>query len=170
MIPLLRIVLFFVFLLSLTSPAFPQIYQWKDKDGNVAFSDTPPSADDVKKVKVLKGRERSAPKEETSPRGEYRQGPGPSAEPSKEKRQYQDIEVILYMTEWCPYCLKARTYLKSLGVSLREYDLDRDRSKKEESARKSSQGGVPVIDVEGIILVGFSENNIRNAVEKRRNL
>jgi glutaredoxin len=72
------------------------------------------------------------------------------------------------MTEWCPHSLKARAYLKSLGVNLTEYDVERDESRNEEKMRKSGEKGVPVIDVEGIIVRGFSENGIKQAVEKRR--
>jgi glutaredoxin len=170
MISFLKIFLLLVFVFSLSSTAFPQIYQWKDKNGNVVFSDTPPPGDAGKKVKILKERERTVPQEEIRPQGEARKASGLPAEQPKEKREYRDIKVILYMTEWCPYSLKARAYLKSLGVNLTEYDVERDKSKKEEKVQKSGSKGVPVIDVEGIIVKGFSESSIKTAVEKRRNL
>jgi len=77
----------------------------------------------------------------------------------------------MYMTDWCPYCRKAREYLNSLGVNLVEYNVDQDREKEEESMRKTGGGsGVPVIDVEGIIIKGYAPERIKEAVEKRRNL
>jgi mycoredoxin len=152
MIPSFKMIVFILLLMSLSSPAFPQIYQWADKDGNVVFSDSPPSGADTKKVKVLKERESSA-------------------SPSKEKREYREIDVILYMTEWDPNSLRTRAYLKSLGVNLIEYDVKRDKRKNQEKVRKSGGGsGVPVIDIEGIILKGFSPDKIKNAVEKKRNI
>ena len=168
MISFLKFFLLFFFVISLSSPAFPQIYQWKDKNGNVVFSDTPPSGKDSGKVKILEERGRPSPQEEIRPKGEDREPSALPAEKEKEKREYRDIRVALYMTEWCPHSLKARAYLKSLGVNLTEYDVERDESRNEEKMRKSGEKGVPVIDVEGIIVRGFSENGIKQAVEKRR--
>ena len=75
----------------------------------------------------------------------------------------------MYMTDWCPYCRKAREYLNSLGVSLVEYNVEKGRDKAEEGKRKrGGGGGVPVIDVEGIIIKGYSPELIKEAVEKRR--
>jgi hypothetical protein len=50
-------------------------------------------------------------------------------EPNK---SYGAIDVILYQTSWCPYCTKAREFLKSTGVSLVEYDIEKDPSRREE--------------------------------------
>jgi glutaredoxin len=170
MISFLKIFLLLFFIFFLSSTAFPQIYQWKDKNGNVVFSDTPPPVDAGKKVKILEGRGRAVPQEEIRPKEESRKASALPGEKAKEKREYRDIHVILYMTEWCPYSLKARAYLKSLGVNLTEYDVDRDVSKNEEKMQKSGSKGVPVIDVEGILVKGFSESSIKAAVEKKRNL
>ena len=172
MIPFFKIIVFILLSFSLSSPAFPQIYQWKDKEGNVVFSDTSPSAADAKKVNVLKGRETPTAKEEViKPKERAFKPASPIAVQSKEKREYRDVEVILYMTEWCPYCRKARAYLKSLGVNLIEYDVEKDKSKNQEKLLKSGgKRGVPVMDVEGIIVYGFSPDQIKNAVEERRNM
>ncbi len=84
-------------------------------------------------------------------------------------RPYSSIKVIMYMTDWCPYCIKAREYIKSLGVQLIEYNIERDQSKARESMEKSGRRGVPVIDVEGILIPGYSPERIKSAVEMRRN-
>ena len=89
----------------------------------------------------------------------------------EEKRPYRDIYVIMYMTSWCPYCVKAREYLRSLDVHLIEYNIERDKSKREEMLSKSGGStGVPLIDVEGIIIRGYNSNALRAAVERRRSL
>ncbi len=170
MLSFLRFLPAVIFLLVLSSPAFPQIYQWKDRSGNIVFSDTPPAGQESKRLRALEERGRPAPREEARPSGEARKSASGPAGKEGEKREYRDIEVILYMTEWCPHSLKARAYLKALGVSLTEYDVERDKGKGEEKTRKSGSKGVPVIDVEGIIVKGFSESGIKAAVEKRRSL
>ncbi len=171
MIPFFKIIVFILLSIPLSSPAFSQMYKWKDKDGNIRFSDTAPSGAGAEKVKVLKQRETPTPKKEGIKAQEGTlKSPSPIAVPSKEKRGYRDIEVILYTTEWCSYCRKAREYLKSLGVNLVEYDVEKDKSKEAERRNKGGGSGVPVIDVEGIILKGYNADNIKNAVEKRRNI
>jgi glutaredoxin len=165
------LIVFILLWLSLPSAAFPQIYKWTDRDGNIVFSDTPPAGADEKKVKVLKEREGPKPPEGIARRQGTSELPIPAVSQGREKREYRDIEVHLYMTEWCPYCLRARAYLKSLGVRLVEYDVDRDKSKNQERVRKGGKGsGVPLIDVEGIIVKGFSPDSIKSAVEKRRKI
>ncbi len=75
----------------------------------------------------------------------------------------------MYMTSWCPYCSKARNDLRSLDVNLIEYDIEKDRSKREEMLSKSSGSrGVPVIDIEGTIIRGYNSDAIRGAIEERR--
>jgi len=66
------------------------------------------------------------------------------------------------MTSWCPYCVKAREYLRSLDVNLIEYNIERDKSKREEMLVKSGGSrGVPLIDVEGIIIRGITPMPLR---------
>lgn len=84
-------------------------------------------------------------------------------------KSYGDIDVIMYSTTWCPQCKKARECLDSLGVSLIEYDVDADKAKKMEMLGKSGgSNGVPLIDVEGIIIRGNNQIAIKKAVEKKR--
>jgi glutaredoxin len=52
-----------------------------------------------------------------------------------------------------------------------EYDVEKDKSKNQEKLLKSGgKKGVPLIDVEGIIVYGFSMDQIKTAVEERRNI
>ena len=81
-----------------------------------------------------------------------------------------DIQVVMYMTDWCPYCRKAGKYIKSLGVNLIEYDIEKDENRKKEMKVLSGGSGmVPLIDVEGIIIRGYVPEEISAAVEKRKN-
>ena len=152
-------VIAFILLFTLPLPTFSQTYQWRDKEGNLHFSDSPPQGVDAKKKSIVEGGQNPKPQDESS-------------KPEiKEKRPYRDIRVILYMTDWCPYCRKARELLNSLGVNLIEYNVERDKNKGEEASRKRGGGrGVPVIDVEGIIIKGYGPDRIKAAVEKRRSV
>ena len=111
--------------------------------------------------KLVRTQTRAQPEPAPAPRQDV-------PKPVRDKRPYADVKVLFYYTSWCPQCTKARALLQSLGVSITEYDIDREPTKKEEMVAKSGQEGVPVIDIEGMIFVGFGESNIRDAVEKRR--
>ncbi len=84
-------------------------------------------------------------------------------------RPYRDVHVTLYMTSWCPYCRKARELLNSLGVNVTEHDIERDKAMAAEKRRVSGgYSGVPLLDIEGILIRGFSPDAIKNAIERRR--
>ena len=64
-------------------------------------------------------------------------------------------KVIVYSTPSCPYCVYAKEYFKENSVAFEDIDVTKDRSKAQEMVTKSGQMGVPVIDIDGNILVGF---------------
>jgi thiol-disulfide isomerase/thioredoxin len=118
---------------SVSSPAVAgEVYRWKDKNGNVFFSDTPPPGGVNAEVIPLKDEPASNFK--TTPKVN---SPQPKSGITKEKRPYSSITVITYITSWCGYCRKAREYLQSLGVNLVEYDIEKDPSKGKEMLSKS---------------------------------
>jgi glutaredoxin len=93
-----------------------------------------------------------------------------AAPAEKATRPASEVKALLYYADWCPYCRKARECLKSLGVNLVEYDVEKDDAKREEMMQKGGTGGVPFIDIEGIILKGYGEESIKRVVAKRRGL
>jgi glutaredoxin len=160
----MTIVLFITLLLPASSAVSGEIYKWEDKDGNIVFSDTPPPSGVGVEIKEFK--------EDTTERsktGEY--SPKVEREGLQERRPYRDIQVIMYMTSWCPYCVKARNYLRSLDVHLIEYNVEQDKARREEMLSKSGGSkGVPLIDVEGIIIRGYNPDVLKRAIENRRDL
>jgi glutaredoxin len=161
---IIAVLLFVIFLSPASSAVSGEVYKWKDKDGNIIFSDTLPPPGVNVEIKEFK--------EDTTERPKTREYfPKSKSESIQEKRPYRDIYVIMYMTSWCPYCVKARTFLRSLDVNLIEYNIERDKSKREEILSKSSGStGVPLIDVEGIIIRGYNPDALKAAIERRRNL
>ena len=49
-----------------------------------------------------------------------------------------------------------------------EYDIEKDAKKRDEMIAKSGARGVPVVDIEGIIIRGYSTEAMRNAIERKR--
>ena len=138
--------------------AWAQVYKWQDGRRITHFSDSPPQGKEWVKMKARE-------KEETSERaGDLRQLADRQLQGTRANR---DIQVIMYMTDWCGYCRKAREYLHSLGVNLIEYDIEKDEGRREEMRRLGGKG-VPFIDVEGILIRGYSPERIKEAIEKKK--
>ena len=76
------------------------------------------------------------------------------------------LPVIVYSTPTCPYCVLAKEYLQSKGVEFVDYDVSTNRPKAIEMIKKSEQMGVPVLDIEGEIIVGFDKPRIDAALAK----
>ncbi len=74
------------------------------------------------------------------------------------------MAVTVYSTPTCGYCVKVKDYLKSRGVSYTEYNVAQDMRKAEEMVRKSGQMGVPVLDINGKVIVGFNKPEIDKAL------
>ncbi len=64
--------------------------------------------------------------------------------------------VKIYSTPTCTYCKMAKDFFTKHGVQYQEFNVASDLKAREEMFNKSHQMGVPVIDVEGEILVGFN--------------
>jgi glutaredoxin-like YruB-family protein len=76
-------------------------------------------------------------------------------------------KVIIYTTSWCPACTRARKYLDSRGVSYTEKDVEHNKSNLTEMLQKSGGArGVPVIDIHGKIMRGFSQAAIDRELGK----
>lgn len=74
--------------------------------------------------------------------------------------------VVVYSTQTCPYCVMAKRYLSEKGVAYTDYDVGSDQAKAFEMLRKSGQMGVPVLDVNGSVIVGFDRPAIDRALRK----
>ncbi len=166
--PFGRVIIITLLLIVFLSPASSgvpgEFYKWKDKHGNIVLSDNPPPPGVDAEIKEYREDTTGRPKVKGSL-------PTPKSEDYKEKKPYRDIKAIMYMTSWCPYCAQARNYLRSLDVHLIEYNIERDKSKREEMLSKSGGStGVPLIDIEGTIIKGYNPDALRGAIERRRNL
>lgn len=64
-------------------------------------------------------------------------------------------KITVYSTPTCPYCTYAKQYFIRKGVYFNDVDVSRDQAAAQEMIRKSGQMGVPVIDIDGSIVVGY---------------
>ncbi len=65
--------------------------------------------------------------------------------------------VKVYSTSTCPYCNMAKAFLKENNIPFEEVDVGQDRDAAQEMMEKSGQMSVPVIDVDGQIVIGFDK-------------
>jgi glutaredoxin-like YruB-family protein len=70
------------------------------------------------------------------------------------------MSIKVYSTPNCPWCTVAKKYLNSKNVSFEELDVSLSREAANEMVRKSGQRGVPVIEINGNIVVGFNQATI----------
>lgn len=75
------------------------------------------------------------------------------------------MAIILYGSTSCPWCHKAREFLKSNNLKFKDLNVGDSQKIAKEMIKKSGQQGVPVIDVDGTIIVGFDEPAIRKALK-----
>lgn len=97
-------------------------------------------------------------------------GAAPQTAPPTTLAQGQPV-VILYGAEWCGACHQAAAWMKQKGIAFVEKDIERDPSAQREMQAKLRtaglpKGSIPVLDVRGRVLVGFSPGAIEAALGK----
>ncbi|WP_315121684.1 glutaredoxin domain-containing protein [uncultured Clostridium sp.] len=70
------------------------------------------------------------------------------------------MNVVVYTTPTCSWCRVVKDYLKSNNIAYVEHDVTKDDKAAAEMINKSGQRGVPVIDIDGDIIVGFDQASI----------
>lgn len=68
--------------------------------------------------------------------------------------------VIIYSTPSCSFCHKAKEYLKNKQISFTDFNVAEDHIRAEEMFTKSGQMGVPVLEINGEIVIGFDKEEI----------
>jgi len=137
----LYLLLAFLFL-SATSTA--QIYQWRDKEGQLHFGDKPPVEAKAKQVEVKINSYDSV--EVVTELG--------IAINSKSK--HQRGRVVIYTTQSCHYCKKAKQYFRNNNIAFSEYDVNKSAKGKRDFKRMGATA-VPIILVGRTRMNGFAK-------------
>jgi len=67
------------------------------------------------------------------------------------------MNVTVYSTPTCPWCTRVKDYLNYKEIRFKDVNVAEDRNGAMEMIQKSGQRGVPVIDINGNIVVGFNQ-------------
>ncbi|MGB7957984.1 MAG: Uxx-star family glutaredoxin-like (seleno)protein [Minisyncoccia bacterium] len=73
-------------------------------------------------------------------------------------------KVTIYSTPTCVYCKMAKEFFKENNVPYEEIDVAADAKARNEMFEKSRQMGVPVIDIDGEITIGFDKGTLKKAL------
>ena len=74
--------------------------------------------------------------------------------------------IKIYSTSWWPACIKAKKFFDMKGWEYTEINVADAHEDREEVMKVSGQRTVPVIDIDGAIIVGFDKSAIENAMNK----
>lgn len=74
------------------------------------------------------------------------------------------MNIKVYSTPTCAYCNMLKKYLDSKKVQYENIDVSTDRNAAQEMVVKSGQRGVPVVDIDGKIVVGFDKERIESLI------
>jgi glutaredoxin 3 len=73
-------------------------------------------------------------------------------------------KVKVYSTSTCHYCIMVKEFLKKNNIQFENIDVGIDRKASQEMMDRSGQMGVPVLDIDGQIIVGFDKDAISSAL------
>ena len=75
------------------------------------------------------------------------------------------MSLTIYSTPTCPYCIMAKNFFKKYNIAYNEKDVAADQMAAQEMIKKSGQMGVPVIEVDNEIMVGFDEERLKKILK-----
>ena len=82
------------------------------------------------------------------------------------KKRHKQKKIILYTTLTCTFCHMVKQLSKEEHVPFEEVDVSTNKKALGEMVRKSGQVSVPVLDVNGTIIVGFDREALKRAISK----
>ncbi len=75
------------------------------------------------------------------------------------------VKVKIYSTPTCPYCKAAKEFFNEKGVKFEDIDISKDKEAAKEMTEKSGSTSVPVIEIDGKMIIGFDREKIEQALK-----
>lgn len=73
--------------------------------------------------------------------------------------------IKIYTMDTCPWCDKAKDFLKSKNLEFVELNVQDDMKARDEMIKNTKQMKVPVLDINGTMVIGFNEDEILKAID-----
>ena len=70
-------------------------------------------------------------------------------------------EIKVYSTPTCPYCKMTKKFLNDNDIAYQDLNVAADKAARDEMIRKTGQLAVPVIDIDGEIMVGYDQAKLK---------
>ncbi len=74
-------------------------------------------------------------------------------------------KIKLYSTPSCIYCHMAKQFFEENNINFEYIDVSANQEAAKEMVQKSGQMGVPVIEINGEIVIGFDEPKIQSLIK-----
>jgi glutaredoxin-like YruB-family protein len=68
--------------------------------------------------------------------------------------------IKIYSTPTCVYCKTLKEYFKKHNIGFEDIDVSKDEKELQKMIKQSGQMGVPVVDIDGEIIIGFDKVKI----------
>jgi len=75
--------------------------------------------------------------------------------------------VLVFTTPTCPWCNRAKSFLRERKVPYKEIDVSKDQKAAMDLVRRSGQMGVPVIEIDNQIIIGFDQRRVEKLLGLR---
>ena len=75
------------------------------------------------------------------------------------------MNVLLYTAPGCPYCVIIKKFLERNNIKFNEIDISKNNKAKEEMEKKSKQENVPVVDINGTIIIGYNLQKLKEVLK-----
>ncbi|GAC1352977.1 MAG: glutaredoxin 3 [Polyangiales bacterium] len=77
--------------------------------------------------------------------------------PNSAGQPAQQQAIVVYSTDWCPYCTRAKAFLKKKGFTFEEINVEGDAAKREWLVKATGQRTVPQVFIGERSVGGFDE-------------
>ena len=75
------------------------------------------------------------------------------------------MHITIYSTPTCPYCKLAKDFFREQSITFTEVDVANDPQAANDMVKKSGQMGVPVIEIDGEIVVGWNQKALEDMLK-----
>jgi glutaredoxin len=96
-----------------------------------------------------------------TPAPESLPAPPPSVAPS-----IDGVNVVVYTASWCAVCKRAKRWMDGRGIAYEEHDIEASRDDARAMRALNPRGSIPTFDIEGDVLVGFSEDGLLATMQR----
>lgn len=76
------------------------------------------------------------------------------------------VSITMYGAPWCGYCRRAERWLRASAISFVLHDVDAEPSAAQRLRTINPRGSVPVFEIDGDVIVGYSESALERAIDR----